>query len=788
MKKKSNINILYLTSILTTVFLILPLSLGYTLQSSEPALVTGNIIDKDTQLPLANVNIIVINSNTGATSDSLGTYKLQLAEGDYAILISHIGYTELKQKIVIQPGVKKLIIDFELEPFAIPLPEITVTEEKGEDAISRYTIKEKPLRNMASPLPDVLLILKTLPGVASLNDQSTLYNVRGGNFDENLIYINGVEIYQPQLVRKGIMENPSLVNPNLLEVINFQTGVFPVSYGDKLSSVLDLQYRQKFDRKYFAKADVSAIGANATIGLRLLNNSWLQIATRKISYGYIFKSLETKGDYTPVFRDLQGLFHLSPSDKLELTFFGLKASSKFNASSEKSTNISFFNGIFDFQFGGSEVFTYQTGLLSMVLNYKPGNAFSLKWMNSYFGQKEEENTFLSTRLIHRSLESSEEAEAFRHEIIKNYLDARFYKSYASFEWIISPSMLINAGVEMKYFSTQDSLSSSYREESELDGIDITTSEKHVKKLSTRHGSILGRFIQTNIKASNKLALQFGLRWIKSSLNHEQLFLPRVQFLYRLSKISKLVFAVGRYAQPPIYKEFQFREEDDSGLLAQKATQFTLGLERILKNDLSFKLEVYYKRYSDLISYDLKDVQIKYSGVNDAVGYAYGLEVFLRGSFIPDTENWISYSYLVAREDLLHDQVGYVPRASDRRHQFAFYGEDRMERFPWSKLFVRFIFGTGYPYTSNSWVLNNDKTKYQLKQNKRNSSRLPLYYRFDFGFSQEIRLGENIHIFLREEILNLHDKKNILGYDLAFNKLVVHHLSGRIFNFGLRLEL
>lgn len=266
-----------------------------------------------------------------------------------------------------------------------------------------------------------------------------------------------------------------------------------------------------------------------------------------------------------------------------------------------------------------------------------------------------------------------------------------------------------------------------------------------------------------------------------------MFLPRFQLLYRLPQNSEISLAAGFYAQPPIHKEFQFRNGPDSGLLSQKSLQFTLGFQRLLRDGLAFKVEAYFKKYRDLISYDLKDVQIRYSGENDSRGYAYGLDAFLKGSIIPGTQNWISYSYLVAREDLYDDPVGYVPRSSDRRHQFSLYNEDKMASIPWSKLFVRFVFGTGFPFTYNRWILDETSNSYQLVQGMRNGGRLPFYGRVDLGFSQEFTLGVRVQLKLREELLNLWDRRNTLGYDLAFNELVVHHMSGRIVNLGLRVE-
>jgi hypothetical protein len=749
----------------------------------EISTLTGHIKDKNTGLPLESVNITVRNSNLGVASDSLGRYKLRLPAGSYDLIISHIGYKEWQQQIIFPPDGVTMVLNFDLEPMALSLPGVTVTDERGEKAVSEYVIGSRPLRNIPSPLPDVLLSLQTLPGVSSLNDQSSLYNVRGGNFDENLIYINGVEIYQPQLVRKGIAENPSLINPALLEAINLRTGVFPVSYGDKLSSVLDVQYRQEFERSVLAEGEVSPVGINSAFGLRLGKNSWAQIALRRIDYGYLFQSLQVDSDYSPLFTDFQSIFHFRPHNALDVTALVLKASSLFSASGGESTSSYIYGQSYSFGYHGTERFDHNSTLLSISVDGQPMKDLRLKWNGSYFRQDERERTKLAIGMTKNETGKY----VGQDQEVSTFLDGNFYSSRLDFQWLVSRFMLINAGVELKYFTTEDSLFSNWKQVSEVGEIYLDPKKNYHRELTNRNGFIIGRFIQSNLQISKRLGIQLGLRWTESTLNNQQLLLPRANLAYRVSNSTLLTFAVGFYAQPPIYKEFQFRQSDDPGLRAQKATQITLGFERILENDISLKVEAYYKKYSDLLSYSLHDVQVKYSGKNDSRGYAYGLDMHAHGNIIPTTENWISYSYLVTREDLVNDQTGYVPRATDKRHQLAIYNEDKMQRVPWSKLFVRFLFGTGYPYTPSKWVWDSDAGVYELVEGKRNSRRLPFYYRVDLGFNQEFRIGEHAHISLREEILNLYNVKNVLGYELAFDRLIKHYLSGRVFNFGIRAE-
>lgn len=782
--KPANENITAISFISFVVFCFVYTTPVFALSPDSLCTVTGKITDRETGHPLYNVNVAVAGTTMGTTSDSTGRYQLSLPPGEYRFSISHIGYKTWRQHVIIRSDRKTFVLDARLESLAVRLPGVTVTEDRARKSVSRYGIKAPSLRNMASPLPDVLLTLQTLPGVASLDDQSTLYNVRGGNFDENLIYINGIEIYQPQLVRKGIMENPSLVNPALLESIDLRTGAFPVSYGDKLSSVLDIHYREEFARKVTAQAEMSAVGVNGALGLHPRKNVWLQLAMRRISYGYLFKkSLEVDADYSPLFTDFQGLLHVRPSQDFDVSLLALRASSDYGAKLvDTELRLRLPSQEFGFRFGGKEEYIQSSNLLGLTLRYHPKGRLSFEWVNSYFGQNEDENTDRSMAISNGYIDSLR-----RQENIHDFYDADFYSSRAAVQWLVSSSVLVNAGIDFKHFTLRDSLLSLVRQWQDTGEVYQLPEENYSESLRRRTGSVFGRFIQSNVELSNRLGLQFGLRWTKSSLNGEQLFLPRGRITYRFSDVSRVTLAVGNYAQPPVYKEFQFRKGEDAGLHAQKATQFTLGFQRLLENGLSLKVEAYYKRYRDLISYSLQDVQIKYSGENDARGYAYGLDAYLHGEIIPGTENWISYSYLVARDDLLNDNEGYAPRASDRRHQLAIFNQDKMETLPWSKLFMRMVVGTGYPFTPQRWILDNDTNTHHLENGRRNSERLRFYLRFDLGFSQQFKLSKNTRFLLREEILNLYDIRNMIGYDMAFGHLIRQPLSGRVFNVGVRAE-
>ncbi len=238
----------------------------------------------------------------------------------------------------------------------------------------------------------------------------------------------------------------------------------------------------------------------------------------------------------------------------------------------------------------------------------------------------------------------------------------------------------------------------------------------------------------------------------------------------------------------MYKEYQFRTADQSTLYAQKADQITLGFSSRLSPRLQLDGEFYYRWLSDLISFDQKDVWLAYSGRNDAEGYAYGLDVRLQGEWLPGTSNWVSYSYLVAREDLEGDAYGYVPRPTDRRHLMTIYMEDRMERFPFSRFHVRLLYGSGYPYTWERWEYDEEAGRYWLKKGPRNQFRMVFYARFDVGFTQTFELGNDLSLQLREEVLNLFNHYNVLSHQVAFGQQIDRSLGGRTYNIGVQISI
>jgi len=771
------------------IFCVTPL---FAASNSAKVTVTGKIVDSKTKMPLPGANILVKPGDTGATTNSAGEYRLFMSPGEYTILVTFMGYDSSRQKINIGASEKIHRLNFVLEPKVLTTGDLIITAQRPDPEIARYEITARKLRKIPSPMPDALVMIKTLPGVSALNDQSSFYNIRGGNFDENLIYLNGIEIYQPHIVRKGIMENPSLVNVNLVKKINLRTGAFPVYYGDKLSSVLDISYTENIE-EFHGSMDLSTIGVNAALQTGLTKDLSLVVGLRKINYGYLLNNLtNTKTDYHPDFTDLQTILFYRPTDNLKLSFTGLLADSKYESSPEEWSYWRKGEGYYNMKLDGDENLNYRTELWAFSAEQLFDNV-KISYQSSRYEQKEKEETDL-TGLMYMSNNFTRKPDAdfydtknsLAHNVSNSY-SSTIYNNLLSVDFYLASRLTIKTGVEYKRFLNKDRLFESHtiREDTlaAFSNPNFNYSRDH-----NIDSYLLASYAQVGFQLTPELQIQPGLRLTRTGLNNEKLLLPRLRLYYDINKTTQILLAGGKYAQPPMYKEFQFRDGSPNGLLAQKSSVLSLGIQKETATNKGFKIEAYYKKLTDLISYEIRDVKLQYSGRNDAIGYAYGLDAYVHFQYPRGTENWFSYSYLVAREKLQNSDEGYVPRPSDRRHQFSFLMEDRMEKFKNSRMHVRFVWGSAYPFTWEKWILNQETGQYEFLKGRRNHGRLTLYQRFDVGFTQEFKLSGNYKLILREEVLNTFNNINLLGYDYMFNRRVDYYMSGRVYNIGMRLEI
>ncbi|MDH3651907.1 MAG: TonB-dependent receptor plug domain-containing protein, partial [Saprospiraceae bacterium] len=703
--------------------------------------------------------------------------------------------------------------------------------------------------NLESVLPHIAL--GTSGGTGG--ELSSQYNVRGGNYDENLVYVNDFEIYRPQLIRAGQQEGLSFPNIDLIRDLSFSSGGFQAKYGDKLSSVLDVKYK---------RPDSTA----ASIGLSLLGGSAHLEGSinagsdgyRKIRYllgaryktnSYLLGTLDTKGEYVPNFADLQGYFTYDISRSLQIGVLG-----NFNQSIYKfrPTTRSTALGLIDFalqlnsSFDGNEIDDFTTGMAGVSLTYLPDrkhNPFFLKLLASRYQSEENEafdiRGFYRLSQIETSLGSDNQGEEIfvlgtgtQHLFTRNFLQLNVtniehrggYELQLHEDLDLSTSNFLQWSVKWQQEDILDRINEWERLDSAGYSLNFDENKVLLKNvLKTRNELLSNRFsgfIQNTYTylqpGTRELQMSGGVRFSYWDLNQELTVSPRAQLLFKpLAWQSDASFrlAAGYYTQPPFYRELRRLDGSlNNDLQSQKSVHvvggMTLDFNWAKRGDAKFRLitEAYYKRLWDLVSYDIDNVRIRYSGENDATGYVMGLDMRLNGAFVRGTESWINLSFLRAREslsDIQHfsikeggedqKEVNDVARPTDQFMTLSVFFQDYLRRNENLKMHFNFTFGSGLPFgvPGNNTII-------------RNPFRFREYHRVDIGFSALLYndswsnrrphhlLGFTKNTWVSLEVFNLLQVANIASntwiksiYNVQY--AVKNFLTSRRINLRLRVD-
>lgn len=756
--------------------------------STSAATLRGIVRDSTTAAPIEGANIVIPKLNTGCASDRNGAFLISNVSGDVTVVVSYMGYQAREIFVTAGDLQNNIYLDICLLPQVIELQEIGVQGDHIREPLSTYKINHSQVRRAANPMPDPLLMLKTLPGVTSMNDQTSLYNVRGGNYDENLIYLNGFEIHQLQLVRKGYLENPSLINQLMVSDMNLIAGSFPVNYGDKLSSVLEISY-EPAENGLSSAFDLRTTGLTGTVQYRKNDRIAVQVGFRKIDYGYLLGFLQTKGDYQPNYADLQIMCNWKISDRVDLDFLSLNAKSNFLFLPESWEYRSRIYGNFQIDFNdGKQQFDFNTQMNGIRLQYN-GESAKGGIQVSMFRHNESENTaFHSVSMEYVGEKNTPTFSILDSTLSQEWANNQFKSAYLDFRsFFIKEGSLASweTGLDLKLFSNRFDVAQMKIIEYPHSGFLYRNSDQFVTK-DSRSGMLAAVYVSYKHRLSQFTWIDCGIRAVHTPFNQETIILPRLMLSQSLGRRNLLTLSVGRYAQPPLSKEYK-SAEPAARLTAQQSLSTALGAKFFL-NQINFSVEGYYKNLWNSISYKIDDIDITYSGRNDSRGEIWGVDAYIRW---PQTENlthWISAGYLVAREDIINDGIGYLPLPTDRRFQFAAYSEDRMDRFKNSKVHLRLIYGTGFPYTDGRYKYEMEEEPISFIPGQKNSSRLPQYWRLDIGFTQKVTIFNRFDLIFREEVLNAFDHKNVLScVRTVWNDQVKNYLSGKIYNIGVSVE-
>ncbi|HUR12315.1 MAG TPA: carboxypeptidase-like regulatory domain-containing protein [Flavitalea sp.] len=800
----------------------------------KPALISGSVVDENDH-PLAHVSVTILGRLSGVQTSDSGTFRIVVpAERAFAIQFSFTGYISQQRNFLLNQNEQEYV-RIKMEKGIRELQPVIISDQRQRREAGLVVINPKHAINIPAPGGGIESLIKVFVG--SNNELTSQYTVRGGNYDENLIYVNDFEVFRPYLVRSGQQEGLSFINPELARNVQFYNGGFQARYGDKMSSVLDIQYKKP--RGFAGSAYVGLLEQGIHLEGTSRNNRFSFLTgVRNRSNRNLLGSQETQGNYVPSSADIQLLLTYQLNEKNGLEMLGNLSQTRFTLipsfSQLTSTVFSPFfsaNLGLDIFFEGREEDRYRTNMLGISLLQQPRHHLRLKWMLSRFENQESEAMDITGAYLFGEREFDKTKPDFG--IINNPLGAGLYQTYARntldiqvinashkgsadlgnhfLQWGQSFEKQ-NINDELNEWEYQDSAGYNlpYRPGS-------LTLYKVIKSKSDLSINRLSGYIQDNIRFhdSTGFTLQAGLRYHFNSLNHQWLLSPRAGVSYKPAGWNKdIIFraAAGAYHQPPFYRELRrYDGTVNTSLKAQKSWQVTGGFDFNFRyNDRPFRItsEAYFKSMTDIVPYDIDNVRVRYSGENNAIAYAAGLEFRLFGELVKDAESWISLGFLKTAENLKNDfyfnytldsnsspvdsmrvEAGWVRRPTDRRITFGMFLQDYLSTNKNFRVYLNLLYGSNLPYNIPQSV------KY------RNALKIEPYIRIDIGFSALLLDSEKSNrrshhpfrnfenIWASFEVFNLIDRDNTISYLLIkdFSNIVFampNRLTPRLLNFKL----
>ncbi len=767
------------------IFLLI-VSLMASVGSFAQVKIHGKIVDEK-QEPIEFATVRIAGTAIGGTSGLDGGYALSVAPSDtIKVIFTCLGYTEVTRKLVKPKG--DVTLNVTMHPSSHELKEVEVTDFRKQtnqmQKIDGGNFKLSPDVSGGS----VEALLTTMAGVNSSNEMSSQYSVRGGTYDENSVYINGVEVYRPLLVTSGQQEGLSIINPDMVGAIGFSTGGFSAEYGDKMSSVLDIQYRDP--EAFEGSASLSLMGGSLTLGQSTKKFSQLH-GFRYKSNASLLSSMETKGEYDPNFLDYQTNIVFKPTPKWRISFLGNLAINNYKFKpADRTTNFGTSQDAKQFKvyFDGHEKDRFETFFGALSLNYKPSKKTDFTFLTSGYLTNELVAYDISGEywLDQAGTSGGSSGESVGGELgVGRYMEHARNRLKAS---VFTFGLKGNTGIKNHNLTygisfNHESIMDRTREWEQRDSagysLPSTGDAVHViYNLSSYHDISSNRFafyVQDTYKLNSSLgyfSFNAGIRLSHWDYNKETLFSPRASVAFVPEEHSNWTFrfATGLYYQSPFYKEYRRMTTDADGnntivlndqIKSQRSLQFILGSDytfRAFERPFKFTAEAYYKKLDDLIPYEVDNLKISYTGLNSSNGYTMGLDMKLFGQFVPGTDSWISFSLMKTQEELNGVKV---PRPTDQRYSLAAYFTDFFPNYPRVKFSLRGIFSDGLPTTAPRTT--RDQGYF----------RTPAYKRVDVGLSYalipELKEGESRDGFLR------HIKSAWLGFDV-FNLLDISNVS------------
>ena len=759
-------------------------------------MISGQVIDMQTREPLPLCNIILFPGNGGTVTDSLGLFVLTIPLGQYELQFNYTGYEKIYQKVQLSEISPRIRLKIEMNPIAYSTDEIVITGLKESTAPDVQTMAQLDLRQMPNLYSDALRSIKVLPGVTSNNELTSAYNVRGGHYDENLIYLNGYQIYRPYLLRTGAEENQSLLNPDLTQSLTFYSGGFPARFGDRMSSVLEVDYDIKPSREIHGVVRGNLLNFGIAIHQGTDKLTWA-IAGRYANPVTFLNTLQTSGDFQPRYSDIQLLLNYQINRKNRVELFALYADNQFDLTPRIwKGNFKFdqydVRGI-DLDYDGYQLYNFQTALLGLKWQKQFHNKTFLTIMFSGFLSTETEDRDLQAEVYYvpdaREPGQSRQYLKTRFERFDNRLQLSNYDAKVDFLTQIAGHRL-QTGLVLKL----NNLNNRLDERIEESGDDFLREPLQIKQQNWNTDfQQFEWYLEDRISLLRNLQLNAGMRYLYYDFSNEQLLSPRISLHYFPSQSHILYLRGGYYYQPPYYLELKFLPENSQNkILSQRAIQVILGWQHHLKSNLDLQVELYYKKLDQLIPFYMEDLQIIYTGSNQNQGFARGLDILITGELIQGLNSWIGYSYLNTRERPI-GSTAYRPRLLDQTHTLRFFVQDKIPGFPHLQFHTRILFGSGYRYFPRQVAEDPQTGQSYIYIDFERTLKYPYYGRVDMGLSAQLNSGKRPEVLIVAEVLNMFNNFNILGYNwfqvFPDNQGLVpipRILTKRFFNVGFRV--
>jgi len=767
------------------IFLIINISLSFVVFAQKTIKISGKVSDNQKRaIEMANVSIF--GTSIGTSSDSKGYFSINYTgKSPVQITCSHLSYSTF-DTLIYFTGKKQIQLNIQLRKKDKELQVINITDKSSAEAgitkISPKIINSIPQVSGNS----IQSMIKSLPGVASVNEMSSSYSVRGGNFDENLVYINGFEVFRPVLVQAGKQEGLDMANADLVSSVNFSAGGFAARYGDKMSSVLDIKYKQPGTFK--ASTNIGLLGASGHLEGSSKNTKFTYLAgVRYKNSQYLLNSLETKGEYKPNFFDIQSNFEYRISEKWSLALLTYFANNNYlfypeDRSTSFGTTKDAVNLYVDFEGGEKDRFTSALGGLSV--KYQASKLLNMELKTSAYADYEELKYDIKGRYSLNELDKQIGSETFGDSILnlgigsfikhaRNYFEAQIYNVQYKLNYRVNNhqiqlglkyqneqikdqinewKMKDSAGYSIPYTGNQIVLSSAYR------------SANQIK--SNRYFA----YIQANYHGNGALRwnMEYGLRWQFWDFNKKTLISPRIAGGFYPASNQKLYlrFSSGIYYQSLFYKEIiNYKGDIFKDINSPRSIHFSISGDydfSMFNRPFHFKTEFYYKLIDHIIPYNIDNIRILYYPEKTGSGFVSGADFRLNGEFVPGVDSWLSFSLMKSRMSVENDTIGEQPFPNDHPVNISLFFQDYIpgnDRFR-ANLALNYL--SGLPFGP------------PLEDTYYAPLRMPAYFRVDIGFSAELKKEseQNKSAFLNKfryfrlglDVFNLLGINNTISYN------------------------